>query len=887
MNSPRCFQQILVVSCLLVSRQVQAQPGTPDPSWAGNGYSGLTPSPGTLNSDSTDGAPRLTPLPDGGLILSGAVDLTAGDGTRLWVPAMARFQANGQLDTGWGVGGQRFGSSINGRGTVIHDLVRQSDGKFVAVRQSRPGQANPLPGIVVSRYLDSGLPDPTFGDGGSTVTTLGGATEQASALVIQDDGRILVAGTSNPGTGEQAVVLRYLADGMLDPGFGGGAGYVNLPSAGSLGDFADKMILLPGGGILVAGTRREPDGVTAFLLRRLLPDGSLDPDFGGGTGAVTTRVGTRVARPVVDLAAGADGKVILAGGGGILARYLPDGSLDITWAGKGYLTLLNQVIMGMILQANGSPVVNTFQTINMGSVIIRRNKITRFTTEGGGDNRFGSLANGVTSNFTPVYSSIGDLALQADGKIVASGTLSERLNSMDSRQQWAVHRFYGDGPEIEVWDHSTATGRSLVDGTGHLPVGYAPAGGSVSTPFTVKNRGAALLTGFSAVVVAEGPSAEFSVNLHDTTLSGSITFSPTGPGRREATLVLTSNDSDEAEFTVSLSGTGGDVGGLKAVFPNGGKPAVQAVEFNASGITVSLELQEAPRPGAKYVLVEQTGLSFIQGSFSNLAHGQTVNLTYAGVDYPFVVNYYGGSGNDVVLQWANVRLASWGSNTSGQSGINGATLPRLWSNTAWGGRTPLAISPGTNFSLALMTDGRLFGWGVNTNGQLESGTASSIQISPVAVNHTGVLAGKTVVAVATGTAHSLALCSDGRVAAWGQNTYGQLGDATFTQRLLPVLVKNTIGSHLSGRSVVAIGAGARHSVVLCSDGTLAAWGDDSSGQLGSGFVGSNSHTAGRVQFISSRVAKTFISFATGGDHTIALTPDNTLVRCGRKKSPKV
>ena len=99
-------------------------------------------------------------------------------------------------------------------------------------------------------------------------------------------------------------------------------------------------------------------------------------------------------------------------------------------------------------------------------------------------------------------------------------------------------------------------------------------------------------------------------------------------------------------------------------------------------------------------------------------------LPYNGVNYAFVANYYGGAGRDLVLQWANVRPLAWGNNNLGQLG---------------------------NGSLA----------------------GSSV---PVAIDTSGVLSGKIVVAMAGGAAHSLALCSDGTLAAWGENFYGELGN---------------------------------------------------------------------------------------------------------------
>ena len=138
----------------------------------------------------------------------------------------------------------------------------------------------------------------------------------------------------------------------------------------------------------------------------------------------------------------------------------------------------------------------------------------------------------------------------------------------------------------------------------------------------------------------------------------------------------------------------------------------------------------------------------------------------------------GGTGNDLVLQWANTRLLAWGSNTYGQLGIGGTTS----SNVA------------------------------------------------VAVAVSGVLAGQTVVATASGDSHNLALCADGSLAAWGLNSYGQLGNNSGSSSSVPTAV--TTSGVLAGKTIRAIAAGANHCLALCADGSLASWGNNSSGQLG-------------------------------------------------------
>lgn len=119
-----------------------------------------------------------------------------------------------------------------------------------------------------------------------------------------------------------------------------------------------------------------------------------------------------------------------------------------------------------------------------------------------------------------------------------------------------------------------------------------------------------------------------------------------------------------------------------------------------------------------------------------------------------------------------------------------------------------AISAGGAHSLGLQQDGSVWGWGSNQLGQVGDGTTTS-RLAPVRLSSlTGVF-----VAVSAGTGHSLALKSDGSVWAWGRNSEGQVGDNTTIPRRLPVKV-----SLLT--NIVAVSAGGAHSLALKSDGTV-------------------------------------------------------------------
>jgi alpha-tubulin suppressor-like RCC1 family protein len=142
----------------------------------------------------------------------------------------------------------------------------------------------------------------------------------------------------------------------------------------------------------------------------------------------------------------------------------------------------------------------------------------------------------------------------------------------------------------------------------------------------------------------------------------------------------------------------------------------------------------------------------------------------------------------------------------------------------------VAIAAGSYHVLALCSDGTLVGWGANSSAQIGDGSQTN-HVAPFLVNTNSgvsVLYGKTVVGIATGNLHSLALCSDSSVAAWGRNGEGQLGNNSFdTGSRFPLAVNTNLGvSALYGKTATAVAAGAFQSYALCSDGTAVAWGEN-------------------------------------------------------------
>jgi alpha-tubulin suppressor-like RCC1 family protein len=232
-----------------------------------------------------------------------------------------------------------------------------------------------------------------------------------------------------------------------------------------------------------------------------------------------------------------------------------------------------------------------------------------------------------------------------------------------------------------------------------------------------------------------------------------------------------------------------------------------------------------------------------------------------------------GGGNHSVALTSDGKVFAWGVNIWGQLG-DGTTTSRLSPvavdmSGALLGKTVTAIAAGAAHTVALTSDGNVFAWGYNGDGEVGDGTTTT-RLSPVAVDMSGALLGKTVIAVAAGGYHIVALTSDGELFAWGFNAYGEVGDGTATSRLSPVAV-DTSGA-LLGKTVIAVAAGAYHSVVLTSDGELFAWGHNGGGELGDG-TGTTRYTAVPVDMSGALLGKTVTAIAAGVAHTVALTSD--------------
>ncbi len=172
------------------------------------------------------------------------------------------------------------------------------------------------------------------------------------------------------------------------------------------------------------------------------------------------------------------------------------------------------------------------------------------------------------------------------------------------------------------------------------------------------------------------------------------------------------------------------------------------------------------------------------------------------------------------------------------------------------------LSSKINFTLALKSDGTLWGWGANLYGQLGDDTTIDRDHPVQEATHA-----TDWVDVAAGEHHSLAIRLDGSLYAWGRNTYGQVGDGTNDDRHRPNLID-------SSHSYLKVSAGNRFSLALRSDHTLWSWGENYMGKtLG---IGAGGHHNEPVQVGGAAVTNDWADMSAGDLHTLAIKTDGTL-----------
>ncbi|MBL8311384.1 MAG: hypothetical protein JNL19_13245 [Burkholderiales bacterium] len=406
----------------------QAAPGDLDTAGFGSGFGKVMTGIGSGD----DYARALLLQPDGKIVVAGYCP----NGST-YDFCLARYTSNGSLDTAFGAGGKVI-TGISSNGDYAHAIVLQPDEKVVVAGTCFGGSNDDF---CLARYLSNGSLDSSFGSGGKVITAIGGATDSATALALQPDGKIVAAGHCGTGLTDDFCVARYQSNGSLDTSFNG-TGMVITP-IGSSADRATGLALQPDGKIVLAGYCLNGSNYD-FCLARYQTNGSLDSAFGAG-GKVMTAIGPNNDNATA-LALQPDGRIVVAGyciNGGIadfcIARYQSNGSLDTRFNGTGMVITpiggSTDRAAGLAIQPDGKIVLAGY----CANVANDDFCLARYESSGAIDTGFG-VSGKVITPIGSDYDTASALALQPDGKIVIAGYC---LNGAD--RDFCLARYEG-GP---------------------------------------------------------------------------------------------------------------------------------------------------------------------------------------------------------------------------------------------------------------------------------------------------------------------------------------------------------------------------------------------------------------------------------------------------------
>jgi alpha-tubulin suppressor-like RCC1 family protein len=207
---------------------------------------------------------------------------------------------------------------------------------------------------------------------------------------------------------------------------------------------------------------------------------------------------------------------------------------------------------------------------------------------------------------------------------------------------------------------------------------------------------------------------------------------------------------------------------------------------------------------------------------------------------------------------------AWGANAQGQLGLGGTGAPVSTPTKSPSLTGIVEIVAGGAFSLAVRNDGKVWSWGVNSDGQLGQGSVGASQGTPGQV-----LTVNNGAFVAASAYNGVAVESDGTVWAWGDNGHGGLGNGTGQISQVPVELPNFTGA-------VGVAGGDNYSLTLRSNGTVWGWGTNTGSQLGNGGSSPNPVTTP----VQATGITTATAIAAGSDHGMALLTGGTVVGWG-------
>lgn len=380
---------------------------TLDPSFGGTGLVR------TKVGHHEDRAQAVVIQPDGKILVAGSSSNNANLDF-----ALVRYLPDGSLDPSFNVNGQVV-TLVGSDDDVALGIALQADGKIVICGHTFNGKDLDF---ALVRFTSNGNLDSDFGVNGMLTLAVGSGNDVATAVAIQPDGAILVAGSIEEDSGKVGALVRVLAHGAPDLAFGN-AGAVRID--GGDHDEIAAMAIQKDQRIVVAGSR-EQNGQKRVLLVRLLADGSLDSGF-GVDGVADTLIDSRDAIGR-GLWMGEDGSILVAGSVGYgddrdvaLFRFTGQGRLDTDFAGGvGMLShgLSGEDDVGYAVAANSTTVfvagyttVDGLRYLTLWQCLLSDGSLQELSP--------------VTPEMSLLDGVANALALQADAKVVAAGFSEE------------------------------------------------------------------------------------------------------------------------------------------------------------------------------------------------------------------------------------------------------------------------------------------------------------------------------------------------------------------------------------------------------------------------------------------------------------------------------
>ncbi|WP_280192072.1 hypothetical protein [Delftia sp. PS-11] len=858
--------------------------GTLDPGFGSNGTGKLLVPVGSWY----DVGSGVALQSDGKIIVAGTSD-SSGDLDF----SLIRLNADGTLDPHFG--GNGTGKLIVPVGSGLDwgsSVTLQSDGKIVVAGTSDNGRG--LTGFSLIRLNTDGSLDTGFGAAGKLIVSVGSGGAGASSVVLQPDGRIVVAGTSDNDFG----LIRLNADGTLDTSFGGqGTGRL-IMSVGSGRDVGSSVILQSDGKMVVAGTSDNGSN-TDFSLIRLNPDGTLDTGFGGqGTGKLLVPVSSSGRDWASSVALQPDGKIVVAGTSDNdfgLIRLNPDGTLDTSFAAPS--TLDNAVAY----TENAPPVLLD------GSVAI-------FDAELAAQGHYGgssiTLARSGGANAQDVFGATGNLVFASNGDAVLSGTAI------------GSHAQSGGTLVIDFNDQATQTriNEALSALTYANTSDAPPASVTIGWTFNDGNQGG---QGSGGAQVGTASTVVHITSVNDAPVIGNTAVSKTLVQNSFQSFVAADfgfTDVDTGDTLQSVTIVSAPLAG--ELFIDADQDGVRGAGERALGDGAQVDAADIDqlvfRPAADAVGNDYAGFTWTVSdgiadsanegtmtlhvaSAANTANTAPIFASAAGTGKLLVpVGNSRDEGHSAILQ-PDGKIVVVGGSDNGSN--NDFGLIRLNADgtldTSFGGNgtgkllVPVGSSGDWAYSVALQSDGKIVVAGSSDNG-------SNNDFSLIRLNTDGTLdthfggqgTGRLMVPVSNNAddAHSVVLQADGKIVVAGVSFNGSNNDFSLIRLNTDGTLDPYFGSQGTGRLMVPVSSNAdvAYSVVLQTDGKIVvAGGSDTGSGSNKDFSLIRLNTDGTLDtsFGGNGTGTLIVPVGGGsGGRGITLQPDGKMVVAGGSDS---